>query len=153
MIEDGEPYVLEFNARFGDPEAQPILMRMQSDIVPVLMGCIDGTLKGMETDWDPQPAVCVVMSSKGYPEAYEKGRVIDGLDEVASVDGAYIFHAGTELQGEKIVTSGGRVLGVTALGNGIAQAIEKAYHVVEKIKWEGLHYRRDIGKKALDRLV
>jgi phosphoribosylamine--glycine ligase len=153
MIEDGEPYVLEFNARFGDPEAQPILMRMQSDIVPVLMGCIDGTLKGMETDWDPQAAVCVVMSSKGYPEAYEKGRVIDGLDEVASVDGAYIFHAGTELQGEKIVTSGGRVLGVTALGNGIAQAIEKAYHVVEKIKWEGLHYRRDIGKKALDRLV
>jgi len=152
MIEEGKPFVLEFNARFGDPELQPILMRMRSDIVPLLMACIDGTLRGMEIEWDSRAAVCVVMSSQGYPGAYEKGKVIEGLDAAASMDDVFVFHAGTDRQGESIVTSGGRVLGVTALGHGISQAIEKAYQTVEKVRWEGVHYRKDIGKKALDRL-
>lgn len=152
MIEHGKPYVLEFNARFGDPEAQPILMRMKSDIVPLLTACIDGTLRGMEIEWDTRASVCVVMSSQGYPGAYEKGMVIEGLGETASMDDVFVFHAGTALQGERIVTSGGRVLGVTALGHGIPQAIEKAYRAVEKIRWEGVHYRKDIGEKVLERL-
>jgi phosphoribosylamine--glycine ligase len=152
MISDGEPYVLEFNARFGDPEAQPILIRMKSDIVPILMACIDGTLENMEIEWDRREAVCVVMSSPGYPGAYPKGYVIEGLEAAASMDDVVVFHAGTEMKGEKFLTSGGRVLGVTALGQGISEAIERGYRAVEKIRWEGVHYRRDIGKRALDRL-
>ncbi len=152
MIKDGEPYVLEFNARFGDPEAQPTLVRMKSDVVPILMACVDGTLKGREIEWDTRDAVCVVMSSKGYPGTYEKGKVIEGLDEAASLADVVIFHAGTAFGGEEIVTNGGRVLGVTALGDGIAQAIDKAYQAVERVRWEGAHYRKDIGKKALARL-
>jgi phosphoribosylamine--glycine ligase len=149
MIDQGEPYVLEFNARFGDPEAQPILMRMKGDMVPLLMACIDGTLGGMEIEWDDRASVCVVMASQGYPGSYEKGRVIEGLNEAASIEDVCVFHAGTALQEERIVTGGGRVLGVTALGAGILRAIEKAYQAVRKIKWEGAYYRRDIGKKAL----
>jgi phosphoribosylamine--glycine ligase len=149
MIDQGEPYVLEFNARFGDPEAQPILMRMKGDMVPLLMACIDGTLGGMEIEWDDRASVCVVMASQGYPGSYEKGRVIEGLNEAASIEDVCVFHAGTALQEERIVTGGGRVLGVTALGAGILRAIEKAYQAVGKIKWEGAYYRRDIGKKAL----
>jgi phosphoribosylamine--glycine ligase len=152
MIDQGTPYVLEFNARFGDPEAQPILMRMKSDIVPLLMACSDGTLKGMDIEWDDRAAVCVVMSSQGYPGAYQKGSVIDGLEAAASMDEVVVFHAGTARQGERIVTTGGRVLGVTALGQGIPQAIERAYQAVEKISWDGVHYRTDIGEKALERL-
>jgi phosphoribosylamine--glycine ligase len=153
MIQDGNPIVLEFNARFGDPEAQPILIRMKSDIVPILMACINGTLRGMEIEWDDRASVCVVMSSQGYPGAYGKGKVIEGLDEAGSVDGVVVFHAGTELKERKTLTSGGRVLGVTALGDGISQAIERAYGAAGKIRWEGAYYRRDIGKKALDRLI
>ena len=149
MIVDGKPYVLEFNARFGDPEAQPVLMRMRSDLVPLLMACIDGTLRGMTIEWDNRAAVCVVMSSKGYPGSYEKGMAIKGLDKAARMDGVLVFHAGTHLQGGGIVTSGGRVLGVTALGDSIPHAIDKAYQAVEEITWEGVHYRRDIGQKAL----
>ncbi len=152
MIENGKPRVLEFNARLGDPEAQPILMRMKSDLVPLLMACLDGTLRGMEIEWDSRAAICVVMASQGYPGAYEKGRVIQGLDEIASMEDVSIFHAGTLLQEERIVTNGGRVLGVTALGHGIPQAIEKVYQAVEKIKFDGVHYRKDIGKKALGHL-
>lgn len=152
MIENGKPRVLEFNARLGDPEAQPILMRMKSDLVPLLMACLDGTLRGMEIEWESRAAICVVMASQGYPGAYEKGRVIQGLDETASMEDVSVFHAGTVLQEERIVTSGGRVLGVTALGHGIPQAIEKVYQAVEKIKWDGVHYRKDIGKKALGHL-
>jgi phosphoribosylamine--glycine ligase len=149
MIDQGEPYVLEFNARFGDPEAQPILMRMKGDMVPLLMACIDGTLGGMEIEWDDRASVCVVMASQGYPGSYEKGRVIEGLNEADSIEDVCVFHAGTAFQEERIVTGGGRVLGVTALGAGILRAIEKAYQAVRKIKWEGAYYRRDIGKKAL----
>ena len=151
MITDGKPSVLEFNARFGDPEAQPILMRMKSDMVPLLLACIEGTLKGMEIEWDSRAAVCVVMSSQGYPGAYEKGRVIRGLEKAESLEDVIVFHAGTECRGDQIVTSGGRVLGVTALGHGIDQAIARAYQAVEGIAWEGAYYRRDIGEKALRR--
>jgi phosphoribosylamine--glycine ligase len=151
MIADGKPSVLEFNARFGDPEAQPILMRMKSDLVPLLVACIDGTLRDMEIEWDRRAAVCVVMSSQGYPGSYQKGMVIHGLEKAESMEDVHVFHAGTEHRGDEIVTSGGRVLGVTALGHGIDQAIAKAYQAVESIHWEGSYYRRDIGQKALGR--
>ncbi|MBW2120643.1 MAG: phosphoribosylamine--glycine ligase [Deltaproteobacteria bacterium] len=152
MIKDGNPFVLEFNARFGDPEAQPILVRMKSDIVPLLTACIEGTLTGMEIEWDSRAAVCVVLASQGYPGLYEKGRVITGLDQAESAEDVVVFHAGTALQEDRVVTNGGRVLGVTALGEGIPQAVRRAYEVSERITWEGVYYRKDIGARALARL-
>jgi phosphoribosylamine--glycine ligase len=151
MIRDGRPKVLEFNARLGDPETQPLLIRLKSDLIPVMEATIDGTLGKIQAEWDPRPAVCVVMASGGYPGSYAKGKVISGLDEAAGVPGAFVFHAGTAFKDGKVVTSGGRVLGVTAAGNGIREAIETAYRAVGKIAWEGAQYRRDIGRKALRR--
>jgi phosphoribosylamine--glycine ligase len=153
MIDGNRPYVLEFNARFGDPEAQPILIRMKSDIVPLLLACVDGSLEGMTIEWDSRAAVCVVMCARGYPGAHEKGMVIEGLSEVSSMSDTVVFHAGTQRHGDEIVTSGGRVLGVTALGHDIPAAIEKAYQAVGKIRWTAMHYRKDIGQKALKHLV
>jgi len=150
MIKDGQPKVLEFNARFGDPENQPIMMRMKGDIVPLLEACIEGNLQG-PIDWDPRWAVCVVMASKGYPGSYEKNKLIRGLDSVAEMEDVFVFHAGTAREGEDIVTSGGRVLGVTALGGDVKAAIDLAYSAVKKIQWDGAYYRGDIGKRALDR--
>jgi phosphoribosylamine--glycine ligase len=150
MIKDGQPKVLEFNCRFGDPENQPIMMRMKGDIVPLLEACIDGDLQG-PIDWDPRWAVCVVMASKGYPGSYEKNKLIRGLDSVAEMEDVFVFHAGTAREGEDIVTSGGRVLGVTALGGDVKAAIDLAYSAVKKIQWDGAYYRSDIGKRALDR--
>jgi phosphoribosylamine--glycine ligase len=152
MIKDGEPKVLEFNARFGDPEAQPLLVRMVSDLIPVLEAVIEERLHEIEIQWRPEPAVCVVMASGGYPGDYEKGKMISGLDDAALVPGVVVFHAGTTLKNGKVVTDGGRVLNVTALGKDIREAIATAYQGVKKIHWEGAHYRTDIGKKALDRL-
>ena len=152
MIQDGRPKVLEFNCRFGDPECQPIVMRMKGDLVPVLEACIDGTLDRVSLEWDPRPAVCVVMASGGYPGSYTKGHAIRGLDEAARLDDVVVFHAGTRREGDRVVTAGGRVLGVTALGEDIPGAIRRAYEAVERISWEGVHYRRDIGRKALRRL-
>jgi phosphoribosylamine--glycine ligase len=152
MIDRGEPYVLEFNARFGDPEAQPILMRMKTDIVPLLLACTDGSLGGMRIEWDRRAAVCVVMASQGYPGAYEKGCPIAGLDEAGAMDDVVVFHAGTALKGKQIVTSGGRVLGVTALGDGIDRAIERAYEAVARTRWNGAYFREDIGQKGLAHL-
>jgi phosphoribosylamine--glycine ligase len=149
MIHHGHPKVLEFNARLGDPETQPSLMRMKGDIVPILEACIRGELSKRSIEWDPRTAVCVVMASKGYPGDYEKGKVIRGLDEVSKVKDAVVFHAGTELKEGLTVTNGGRVLGVTGLGEGVQKAIERTYQAVEKISWEGVHYRKDIGFKAL----
>lgn len=149
MIKDERAKVLEFNARFGDPETQPLLLRMKSDIVPVLAAVVDGHLDHVEVEWDRRAAVCVVMASRGYPGDYEKGKIISGLEEAAKIPNTYIFHAGTALKEGKIVTNGGRVLGVSALGNNIAEAIKQAYEAVEKISWEGVHYRKDIGLKAL----
>jgi phosphoribosylamine--glycine ligase len=151
MIQDEKPKVLEFNARFGDPETQPLLMRMKSDLVPVLEATIDEQLANLEVQWDDRPSVCVVMASAGYPGSYEKGRMISGLEEAAKVPDAFVFHAGTAFKAGKVVTNGGRVLGVTALGKGIREAIAHAYGVVGKISWEGAHYRTDIGRKALKR--
>jgi phosphoribosylamine--glycine ligase len=149
MIKDGHPKVLEFNARFGDPETQPALTRMKGDIVPILEACIHGNLSKSHIEWDPRSAVCVVMASKGYPGDYEKGRVIEGLEEVSSMKDIFVFHSGTALKDGRVVTNGGRVLGVTGLGEGIQRAIEKTYQAVKKIRWEGVHYRKDIGYKAL----
>jgi len=151
MIKDGEPKVLEFNVRLGDPEAQPLLMRMQSDLLPLLEAVVDQHLHEAEIVWRPEPAVCVVMAAGGYPGAHETGKAINGLPAVSRLPDVMVFHAGTALKGGKVVTNGGRVLGVTALGTDIADAIARAYRAAAKIQWEGVHYRTDIGKKALNR--
>jgi phosphoribosylamine--glycine ligase len=151
MIKDGQPKVLEFNARFGDPENQPIMMRMKGDIVPLLEACIDGNLRKGSIDWDARWAVCVVMASKGYPGSYEKNKVILGLERVADMEDVFVFHAGTARKGENFMTSGGRVLGVTALGEDANAAIDLTYSAVKAIRWDGVYYRTDIGKRALDR--
>lgn len=150
MIKDGEPYVLEFNTRFGDPEAQPLLMRIKNDIVPVLMGCMDGNLHNEYLLWEQKHAVCVVIASGGYPGEYKKGFEIKGLDQIDDEE-VYVFHAGTKLVDGKIFTDGGRVLGVTALGDTIKIAIDNAYKAVGKICFEGMHYRKDIGRRAINR--
>ncbi|MHB8763818.1 MAG: phosphoribosylamine--glycine ligase [Deferrisomatales bacterium] len=149
MIKDGEIQVLEYNCRFGDPECQPIVMRMAGDLVPVLEACIDGRLHEVDLAWDPRAAVCVVMASQGYPGSYPKGIEIQGLDDAAAVADVVVFHAGTREEAGRVVTDGGRVLGVTALGDGVADAIRRAYDAAGRIRWPGAQYRRDIGRKAL----
>ncbi|MFQ5788255.1 MAG: phosphoribosylamine--glycine ligase, partial [Thermodesulfobacteriota bacterium] len=149
MIKDSEPFVLEFNARLGDPEAQPLLMRMKSDIIPILNAVIDEELSGCTVEWMNQASVCVVMTSKGYPGDYKKGVVIKGLEEVENMDNVVLFHAGTAFKDGEIVSNGGRVLGVTAIGNTIKDTIYLAYKAIERIKDEQFYYRTDIGKKAL----
>jgi phosphoribosylamine--glycine ligase len=150
MISDGDPKVLEFNARFGDPETQPVLMRMKGDVVPILEACMKGNLSQCEIEWDDRASVCVVMASGGYPGDYEKAKAIKGLREVSRMKDIFVFHAGTTFQNDQIVTNGGRVLGVTGLGIDIPTAIKRTYQAVKKISWEGAHYRTDIGQKALN---
>jgi phosphoribosylamine--glycine ligase len=152
MIHEGHPKVLEFNARFGDPETQPVLMRMKGDIVPILEACMKGTLSQYQIEWDYRASACVVMASKGYPGDYERGKPIKGLREVSRTEGVFVFHAGTAFKDNQIITNGGRVLGVTGLGEDISRAIERTYQAVKKISWDGVHYRTDIGQKALCRL-
>ncbi|MDH7498820.1 MAG: phosphoribosylamine--glycine ligase [candidate division NC10 bacterium] len=149
MIQEGQPKVLEFNARFGDPETQPLLVRMKSDLAPLLLATLEGNLEKKEVAWREEAAVCVVMASGGYPDFYAKGKPISGLEQVAEMEEVVAFHAGTAFDGSRIVTSGGRVLGITALGKGIKEAIDRAYEAVSKIYWEGAHYRKDIGHRAL----
>lgn len=150
MLTKKGPMVLEFNARFGDPETQPIMMRMKSDIVPIFEAIIDGKLDDRFIEWDKRAAVCVVLAAGGYPGKYEKGRTIEGLDRVEQLDKVMLFQAGTGTdQRSGIVTTGGRVLAVTALGDNLKFAIENAYRAVKKIHFIGMHYRTDIGKKAL----
>jgi phosphoribosylamine--glycine ligase len=149
MIERGEPKVLEFNVRFGDPEAQPLFMRLSSDLVPLLLQCAQGKLTDAGMEIDPRPTVCIVMASAGYPGAYAKGFPITGIEEAERLGDVQVFHAGTAMKDGKLVNHGGRVLGVTAAGAEIRGAIERAYRAVEKIRWEGAYYRSDIGKKAL----
>jgi len=151
MIDREGPKVLEFNARFGDPETQPLMMRLDTDIVPLLLATITGGLKGEEVSWKSQSSVCVVMASQGYPGPYEKGKRISGLEAAGSLEGIQIFHAGTLNQGDQVLTNGGRVLGVTSLGDDIAQAVERAYQAVRRINWDGVYYRSDIGYRALKR--
>ena len=153
MMTDDGPRVLEFNVRFGDPETQPILFRLQGDLVPVLAAIARGNLQDAALDWDPRPAVCVVIASGGYPGHYEKGRAIAGLDEAAAVPDTMVFHAGTALKEGRIVTAGGRILGVTARGDSVQAAIDRAYEAVRKIRIKDMHYRTDIGAKALKHLT
>jgi len=149
MITAGGPRTLEFNVRFGDPETQPILMRLKSDLLEVLLAVCDGKLDEITLRWDKRPAVCVVMTSGGYPGKYEKGKQITGLDEAEKDKDVKVFHAGTAEENNHLVTAGGRVLGITALGETVAQAKEKAYQAVEKIKFNGAYYRKDIADKAI----
>ena len=151
MIDGEKIRTLEFNARFGDPECQPLLMRMKSDIVPILMAVAEGDLGGLEIEWHDRAAVCVVMASAGYPGDYRKGDEIGGLEEAGKMEDLVVFHAGTARKEGKTVSAGGRVLGVTALGSTVKDAIDLAYRGVAAISWEGVHYRRDIGRKALNR--
>ncbi len=147
MVTEQGPKVLEFNVRFGDPEAQPLLAMLETDLVDIAEAVIEGRLNEIEIRWKPGAAVCVVVAAGGYPGSYAKGKPIEGLD--AAAEDAIIFHAGTKLQDGRVVTSGGRVLGVTAIGENIPAAIEKAYAAVGKIRFEDMYYRRDIGRKAL----
>ena len=152
MVKDGEVKTLEFNARFGDPECQPLIMRMKSDIVPVLLAAANGDLAEMQLEWHDQAAVCVVMASEGYPGDYRKGDAIRGLEKAAQLDGVCVFHAGTADRQGTCVVNGGRVLGVTAVGDTVREAIIGAYEGVACISWPGVQFRTDIGKKALNRL-
>jgi phosphoribosylamine--glycine ligase len=149
MVTAAGPRVLEFNVRFGDPETQPILMRLKSDLLEVMLATCDGTLNEITLQWDPRPAVCVVMASGGYPDNYAKGKVITGIEEAEKMENVMVFHAGTAQKDGTIVTAGGRVLGVTALGKTIADAKAKAYEVVDKINFEGAYWRTDIADKAI----
>jgi len=151
MITGDGPKVLEFNCRFGDPECQPVMMRLKSDIVPLLTACARGKLPSEPPEWDSRASVCVVMGAGGYPGLYQKGKKITGLEQVAAMENVMVFHAGTRMDGQNVVTSGGRVLGVTSLGDSVAAAVDLAYEAVEKIKWDGAVYRRDIAKRALSR--
>ena len=152
MIEGDRLNVLEFNCRFGDPECQPLVMRLQSDLVDIVQACIDGTLDQMQFAIDPRPTVCVVMASGGYPGKYATGKVIHGLQAATQVEGVEVFHAGTASKEQQVLTNGGRVLGVTAIGETIQEAIDRAYTAVQKITWQDCSYRRDIGHRALARL-
>ena len=151
MITAGGPRVLEFNVRFGDPEAQPILMRLKSDLLEVLLAVCQGRLDQVTLEWDRRPSVCVVMASGGYPGDYEKGKIITGLKEAEQLKDVVVYQAGTAKENGNIVTAGGRVLGVTALGETIADAKTRAYEAVDKIKFDGAYCRRDIADKAIKR--
>lgn len=145
------PKVLEYNCRFGDPECQPLLIRLKSDLVDILDAVVDQALDQIDPpQWDPRPAICVVMASQGYPGDYEKGKVISGIDAADGLPDVKVFHAGTKLEGDQVVTSGGRVLGVTALGENIPKAKLSAYTAVQKVRWAGSWCRKDIGDKAVE---
>jgi len=149
MIRDGRAKVLEFNARFGDPEAQPLFMRLDGDLVDIMDAVIDERLDEITLNWHDDASICVVMASGGYPGSYDKGKVISGIDKADALENVKVFHAGTSEEGGRIVTAGGRVLGVTARGGDIPQAIERAYRACDLITWDGVQYRKDIGAKAL----
>ena len=147
---DGSPRVVEYNCRFGDPETQPILMRLQSDLIPLCEAAIDGRLNTVDAQWDNRAAVGVVLAAGGYPEAYRKGDVITGFDGIDSND-CKIFHAGTALQDNQVVTAGGRVLCATSLGSTVSEAQNRAYKMIASVNWENMYYRTDIGYRAIAR--
>ena len=152
MMTSEGPKVLEYNVRLGDPEAQPILMRLRSDIVELFKGLREGQLGALEARWSPSPSVCVVLASKGYPGKPEVGKVVTGLEAAEAQGGVKVFHAGTQMRDHQVLTTGGRVLGVTATAADLPAAIEQAYAAVRKIQFEGMHYRRDIGAKGIRKL-
>ncbi len=149
MITPKGPKVIEYNCRFGDPETQVVLPRLKTDIVDIFEAIDNETLSDLDVEWSDDACACVIMASGGYPKSYPKGIEIAGLSN-GQLDGVTVYHAGTKLQDNKLVTSGGRVLGVTALGDTLENALKKSYDAVEKIHFEGAHYRRDIGKRALE---
>lgn len=149
MITPKGPKVIEYNCRFGDPETQVVLPRLKTDIVDIFEAIDNETLSDLDVEWSDDACACVIMASGGYPKSYPKGIEITGLSN-GQLDGVTVYHAGTKLQDNKLVTSGGRVLGVTALGDTLENALKKSYDAVEKIHFEGAHYRRDIGKRALE---
>jgi phosphoribosylamine--glycine ligase len=149
MITKDGPKVLEFNARFGDPECQPVMMRLKSDLIPLLEATIDGKLDQVHAEWHADPAICVVLCANGYPGAYEKGKEIHGLEKLRDWTQGFVFHAGTIKESGRWLTNGGRVLGVTARGTKIADAVKEAYRAVGEISWDGMHYREDIARRAL----
>ncbi len=149
MVKDGEVKVLEYNCRFGDPETQPVLMRLENDLFELLLAATEEELDEVSLSWSNSSAVCVVLSARGYPEKYEKGFEISGLEKLSGIPDVMAFHAGTKEVDGAIVTNGGRVLGITALGTSTAEAITKAYSAVESVEWDGVYYRTDIGAKAL----
>ena len=149
MITKDGPQVLEFNARFGDPECQPIMMRLKSNLIPLLEATIDEKLNEVEPEWYNEAAVCVVLTARGYPGPYDKGKEIHGLDKLSNWTKGFVFHAGTAKEKDRWLTTGGRVLGVTARGNDIAAAVKEVYRAVGEISWDGMHYRKDIARRAL----
>ncbi|WP_460020124.1 phosphoribosylamine--glycine ligase [Magnetospira thiophila] len=151
MIQDGVPKLLEYNVRFGDPECQPMMMRLKSDALEMLLACAEGRLDQLQLEWHDQAALIVVMATEGYPGTYQKGSEIKGLAEAGAVDDVQIFHAGTKADGDRVLANGGRVLGVTALGRDVAEAQQRAYACVDKIDWPEGFCRRDIGWRALNR--
>ncbi|MEK6942231.1 MAG: phosphoribosylamine--glycine ligase [archaeon] len=151
MISKGKPFVLEFNARFGDPETQAILPLLETDLVKIMLSCTNKTLAGQKIEWNKKTAACVVIASGGYPQNFEKGKTISGLNEAGKIDGAIVFHAGTKKENGKIVSNGGRVLGVTAIAGTVFESVQKAYNAVEKISFENMQYRKDIGWRAISK--
>jgi len=149
MLTPSGPKVLEFNCRFGDPETQPLMMRLRTDLVEVMLAMSEGRLDQIELNWDPRPAICVVATSKGYPGEYPTGIPITGIEQADAMPDVKVFHSGTKLLGKTLVTDGGRVLGATALGNTIADARRRAYAAIGKIHFDGMHYRKDIAHQAL----
>jgi phosphoribosylamine--glycine ligase len=152
ISKDMEPMVLEFNCRFGDPEAQPIVLRMKDDIIPVIQASMEGRLSEKSLSWCDGASVCVVAASSGYPGSYKKGKEILGLKKVSVCQDLAVFHAGTKKENGKVLTNGGRVLGVTALGEDLKQAVDKAYRALGQLWFEGIYYRKDIAQKGLRRL-
>jgi phosphoribosylamine--glycine ligase len=148
MLTANGPKVLEYNVRFGDPETQPLLVRLRSDLLDLMLRVVDGTLEEASLEWDPRPAVCVVMAAKGYPAKVEAGQPIEGIGDANALPDTVVFHAGTSMRDGRLTASGGRVLGVTALGQDLAQARDRAYAAVKKVRFEGSQYRTDIGAKA-----
>ena len=149
MMTAAGPRVIEFNCRFGDPECQPLMMRLQSDLAEVLMAVAEQRLDQIELKWDPRPAMCVVATSKGYPGNYPKGLQITGIDKAETIPDVKVFHSGTAIKDGKLVTDGGRVLGITALGKTIADAQKRAYEAIKHVQFDGIHYRTDIGRQAV----
>src|ERR1700675_4742373 len=143
--------LIEYNARFGDPETQVLMLRLKSDLVPALLASRDGMLKSFDLRWTDEPALTVVMAAKGYPGAYARGSVIEGLDDAGEVEGVEIFHAGTKAEGGKILANGGRVLNVSAIGKKVGEAQRRAYEDVSRIRWPEGFYRHDIGWRAVER--
>ncbi|HTZ17973.1 MAG TPA: phosphoribosylamine--glycine ligase [Dissulfurispiraceae bacterium] len=149
MMLNNKPSVLEFNCRLGDPETQPVLSRLSTDFLDICLALTDGKLSELDVQWKPESAVCVVVAANGYPGKYQKGDVIEGLDKAKNLDGVTVFHAGTAFKDDRVVTNGGRVLGVTAIGEDIGAAKDKAYEAINLLHFKGMHYRRDIAYRAL----